>query len=174
MAIFIRKPIRNDYPGAPSRKNSSPLQRRIIGFRLEEFQRHLPYLRGRTDRRGKRFKLRPPGRVKFLPTPRNGTSVQPEGPVYAASSRSHGPVIDDNGPREEQSEKALAKLRPVFDREFGTITAGNASHIPSRIGPPQGPARAGFPVRRRRSGSRALAGKELIHRTITTAFGISA
>jgi len=38
-------------------------------------------------------------------------------------------VTADNGPRENQSMEALAKLRPVFDRKTGTVTAGNASQI---------------------------------------------
>ena len=39
-------------------------------------------------------------------------------------------VVDhDNGIRENQSPEALAKLRPVFDRRFGTVTAGNSSQI---------------------------------------------
>src|SRR5882672_2931862 len=33
-------------------------------------------------------------------------------------------VTTDNGPRENQSLEALAKLRPVFDRKTGTVTAG--------------------------------------------------
>jgi len=35
----------------------------------------------------------------------------------------------DNGIREGQSMEALGKLRPVFDRHNGTVTAGNASQI---------------------------------------------
>jgi acetyl-CoA C-acetyltransferase/acetyl-CoA acyltransferase len=35
----------------------------------------------------------------------------------------------DNGIRENQTPEALAKLRPVFDRRFGTVTAGNSSQI---------------------------------------------
>jgi acetyl-CoA acetyltransferase family protein len=35
----------------------------------------------------------------------------------------------DNGIRKEQSLEALAKLRPVFDRRHGTVTAGNSSQI---------------------------------------------
>jgi acetyl-CoA acetyltransferase family protein len=35
----------------------------------------------------------------------------------------------DNGVRETQSMEALAKLRPFFDRKFGSVTAGNASQI---------------------------------------------
>jgi acetyl-CoA acetyltransferase family protein len=39
-------------------------------------------------------------------------------------------VVDkDNGIREGQSMEALGKLRPVFDRFYGTVTAGNASQI---------------------------------------------
>ncbi len=35
----------------------------------------------------------------------------------------------DNGVRDGQTEEALAKLRPVFERDTGTVTAGNASQI---------------------------------------------
>jgi acetyl-CoA C-acetyltransferase/acetyl-CoA acyltransferase len=38
-------------------------------------------------------------------------------------------VTKDNGPRENQSSEALAKLKPVFDRRTGTVTAGNASQV---------------------------------------------
>ncbi len=38
-------------------------------------------------------------------------------------------VTDDNGPREGQTMEALGKLKAVFDRVGGTVTAGNASQI---------------------------------------------
>lgn len=38
-------------------------------------------------------------------------------------------VDKDNGPREGQTMEALGKLRPVFDRHYGTVTAGNASQL---------------------------------------------
>jgi acetyl-CoA acetyltransferase family protein len=38
-------------------------------------------------------------------------------------------VKKDNGPREGQSRSALTKLKPVFDRKFGRVTAGNSSQI---------------------------------------------
>ena len=38
-------------------------------------------------------------------------------------------ITRDNGPRENQSPEALAKLKPVFDRRTGTVTAGNASQV---------------------------------------------
>jgi acetyl-CoA acetyltransferase family protein len=38
-------------------------------------------------------------------------------------------ATSDNGPRNNQSLEALAKLKPVFDRRTGTVTAGNASQV---------------------------------------------
>lgn len=38
-------------------------------------------------------------------------------------------VQDDNGVREGQTMEALGKLKTVFDRRSGTVTAGNASQI---------------------------------------------
>lgn len=38
-------------------------------------------------------------------------------------------LMDDNGPRENQTFEALAKLKPYFERGTGTVTAGNASQI---------------------------------------------
>ncbi len=35
----------------------------------------------------------------------------------------------DNGPRENQTMEALAKLKPIFDRRSGTVTAGNSSQV---------------------------------------------
>jgi acetyl-CoA acetyltransferase family protein len=40
-----------------------------------------------------------------------------------------GALHHDVGPRPQQSLEALAKLKPVFDRAAGTITAGNSSPI---------------------------------------------
>jgi acetyl-CoA acetyltransferase family protein len=38
-------------------------------------------------------------------------------------------ITQDNGPRASQSLEALAKLKPVFDRKTGSVTAGNASQV---------------------------------------------
>jgi acetyl-CoA C-acetyltransferase/acetyl-CoA acyltransferase len=48
-------------------------------------------------------------------------------PVYPPLAKNV--VRSDNGPRENQNLEALAKLKPVFDRRHGTVTAGNASQI---------------------------------------------
>ena len=47
----------------------------------------------------------------------------PVGPSYRMVA-SH-----DNGIREGQSMEALAKLKPFFDRKYGTVTAGNSSQL---------------------------------------------
>ena len=39
------------------------------------------------------------------------------------------PVVHDSGPRSDTSLAALSQLSPVFDRRYGTLTAGNSSPI---------------------------------------------
>ena len=51
-------------------------------------------------------------------------------PVYLPKVRNGQAYLDeDNGPRKGQTMEALAKLKPVFERVSGTVTAGNASQI---------------------------------------------
>jgi acetyl-CoA acetyltransferase family protein len=38
-------------------------------------------------------------------------------------------ITRDNGVREDSTPEKLAKLRPIFDRQTGTVTAGNSSQI---------------------------------------------
>jgi acetyl-CoA acetyltransferase family protein len=53
-------------------------------------------------------------------------------PIFPALNferRTSNSVVQDNGPRENQTMEALAKLKPVFDRKTGSVTAGNSSQI---------------------------------------------
>ena len=50
-------------------------------------------------------------------------------PVYPAGANRSLAITSDNGLRQDQSMEALARLRPVFDRKTGTVTAGNSSQI---------------------------------------------
>jgi acetyl-CoA C-acetyltransferase/acetyl-CoA acyltransferase len=51
-------------------------------------------------------------------------------PVYLPKAKTAQAFIEqDNGPRENQTLEALAKLKPVFEPETGTVTAGNSSQI---------------------------------------------
>jgi acetyl-CoA acetyltransferase family protein len=38
-------------------------------------------------------------------------------------------VTEDNGVRSSQTMEALAKLKPIFEKRGGTVTAGNASQV---------------------------------------------
>lgn len=49
--------------------------------------------------------------------------------IPGARRQTPSPIAMDNGPREKQSLEALAKLPPVFAKEFATVTAGNSSQI---------------------------------------------
>ncbi len=49
-------------------------------------------------------------------------------PVYV-TGKTPKAIVQDNGPRADQAPKTLAKLKPVFDRKTGTVTAGNSSQI---------------------------------------------
>ena len=50
-------------------------------------------------------------------------------PVRVASRKESIMVSEDENPRPQTTLEALAKLRPVFLQENGTVTAGNASGL---------------------------------------------
>jgi acetyl-CoA C-acetyltransferase/acetyl-CoA acyltransferase len=47
-------------------------------------------------------------------------------PVYVPGKPA---VVKDNGPRTDQTPEVLAKLRPIFEKKTGTVTAGNSSQV---------------------------------------------
>ncbi|PTX91217.1 thiolase family protein [Opitutus sp. ER46] len=55
-------------------------------------------------------------------------------PVFPHTSRKPIAVEADNGVRENQSREALAKLRPVFVKQGGSVTPGNSSQITDGAG----------------------------------------
>jgi acetyl-CoA acyltransferase len=57
----------------------------------------------------------------------SGRFAQEIVPVFAPPYKQA--VIEDVGPRKGQTLEALAKLRPYFDRRFGTVTVGNSCPI---------------------------------------------
>jgi acetyl-CoA C-acetyltransferase/acetyl-CoA acyltransferase len=59
----------------------------------------------------------------------NGPSVAIAEPRKSAPADKSNIMLADNGPRENQSLQALGKLKPVFDRQTGTVTPGNASQV---------------------------------------------
>lgn len=50
-------------------------------------------------------------------------------PVYPRGGQEPAVVTADNGVRDGQTMEALAKLKAVFERRGGTVTAGNASQV---------------------------------------------
>ena len=50
-------------------------------------------------------------------------------PVFPCTAREATAIEADNGIRENQTMEALAKLKPVFEKRDGTVTAGNSSQI---------------------------------------------
>lgn len=50
-------------------------------------------------------------------------------PVYPRRGKEAAAVDTDNGIREGQTMEALGKLKAVFDKRGGTVTAGNASQV---------------------------------------------
>lgn len=57
----------------------------------------------------------------------DGRLVEEIAPMWVPPS--FAPVASDNGIREDTSLEQLAALKPVFDRTYGTVTAGNASPL---------------------------------------------
>jgi acetyl-CoA C-acetyltransferase len=61
---------------------------------------------------------------------RSGTFVREVAPVAVPQRKGEPVVADrDEGPRADTTAARLAALRPVFKRDGGTVTAGNASTI---------------------------------------------
>ena len=59
----------------------------------------------------------------------SGELAQRVAPVPVPRGKELRIVDRDDHPRDDTTEDKLAKLRPVFDREFGSVTAGNASPL---------------------------------------------
>src|SRR6185369_14776518 len=55
--------------------------------------------------------------------------ICPVYPAQPAGRKAPSAIMQDNGVRKDQTLDALAKLRPVFDKRTGTVTAGNSSQI---------------------------------------------
>ncbi len=65
---------------------------------------------------------------KAVAAQKNGNLAEEITPVYIPPSFKKV-IEEDIGPRESQSMEALGKLKPYFDRKYGTVTPGNACPI---------------------------------------------
>src|SRR5207253_10349378 len=64
---------------------------------------------------------------RAVQTMESGRFAQEFVPVFAPPYKQA--VIEDVGPRKDQTLEALAKLKPYFDRKYGTVTVGNSCPI---------------------------------------------
>jgi acetyl-CoA acyltransferase len=65
---------------------------------------------------------------KAVAAQKSGRMNEEIAPVFLAPKYTDT-IAEDVGPRAEQSIEQLAKLKPFFDKKFGTITAGNSCPI---------------------------------------------
>jgi acetyl-CoA acetyltransferase family protein len=95
----------------------------VCGLNMGETAEVLAKENGITREEQDAFALRSHQRVALARQVRRGDRPVPIPPRYEAMA------TQDNGVRENQTMQALAKLKPYFDRKFGTVTAGNSSQI---------------------------------------------
>ncbi|MCP3951706.1 MAG: acetyl-CoA C-acyltransferase [Desulfobacterales bacterium] len=64
---------------------------------------------------------------RALQATENGTAGREIVPVVLPGSQKA--LVDDNGPRPDSTAEKLGRLKPAFDRRYGTVTAGNSSFL---------------------------------------------
>ena len=125
----------------------------LAGFRPADFKPVIGLLVGLTDNYSglnmgetaevlaREFKLSREGQDEFaLMSHRRASAAQKEGRLgeeitpVPLPPRYDSFATGDVGVRHDQSMEALAKLKPVFDRRYGTVTAGNSSQITDGAG----------------------------------------
>ncbi|HEY3202450.1 MAG TPA: thiolase family protein [Thermoanaerobaculia bacterium] len=96
----------------------------VCGLNMGETAEVLAKEHGITREEQDAFALRSHQRVTLA----RGKLAEEIVPV-AIPPRYEAMATQDNGVRENQTLEALGKLKPYFDRKFGTVTAGNSSQI---------------------------------------------
>lgn len=93
----------------------------IMGDTAELLSRELGISRQEQDE----FSLQ--SHVKAAAARKNGLFKDEIIPLF--SQPDFAPLTEDNGIREDQSLEMLAKLKPIFDKKHGSVTAGNSSQV---------------------------------------------
>ena len=103
----------------------------VCGLLMGQTAENLAHRFGITRRRMDEFSARSHARVirsqgdGLLRSAHDGMPAEIE-PLYDAKGTLY---LDDDGVRKDSSAENLAKLRPFFDRKYGSVTAGNSSQI---------------------------------------------
>lgn len=100
---------------------TDPVSGLIMGETAEKLAREFGISRERQDQ----FALE--SHKKVARAWESGRFEQEAMPIFPTESPE--PIAQDVGFRREQTMEALAKLKPYFDRRFGTVTVGNSSQV---------------------------------------------
>jgi acetyl-CoA C-acetyltransferase len=99
----------------------------IVGLLMGQTAENLAQRFGITREMQDAFSVRSHQRV--ISSQKNGYLAAGGGEVEALFDTKGNPFLLDDGVRADASVANLAKLRPFFDRKYGTVTPGNSSQI---------------------------------------------
>jgi len=125
LAAFGRLPVRSLL--APVIGIMKGLTDPIVGLLMGQTAENLAQRFGITREMQDAFSVRSHQRV--ISSQKNGYLAAGGGEVEALFDAKGNPFLLDDGVRADASVANLAKLRPFFDRKYGTVTPGNSSQI---------------------------------------------
>jgi acetyl-CoA C-acetyltransferase len=99
----------------------------MVGLLMGQTAENLAYRFGITREQQDAFAVRSHKRV--FEAQRNKYLAAGGGEVEALFDAKGTPYLLDDGVRADASMESLAKLKPFFDRKYGTVTPGNSSQI---------------------------------------------
>ena len=96
----------------------------VVGLLMGQTAENLAYRFGISRREMDAFAAE--SHARALAAQRDGHFAREIVPLYDRSGNVHGA---DDGLREDSTPENLAKLKPFFDRKYGSVTAGNSSQV---------------------------------------------
>ncbi|HEV7476864.1 MAG TPA: acetyl-CoA C-acetyltransferase, partial [Burkholderiales bacterium] len=99
----------------------------MVGLLMGQTAENLAHRFGITREQQDAFSVRSHQRV--ISSQKNGYLAPGGGEVEALFDTKGNPYLLDDGVRADASVENLAKLKPFFDRKYGTVTPGNSSQI---------------------------------------------
>jgi acetyl-CoA C-acetyltransferase len=125
MALFSRLPVKSLL--APVIGIMKGLTDPMVGLLMGQTAENLAYRFGITREQQDAFSVRSHQRVARAQD--QGALAPGGGEVEALYDRDGKVFPLDDGVRRDATPESLAKLRPFFDRKYGTVTPGNSSQI---------------------------------------------
>src|SRR5688572_10538500 len=125
MAVFSRLPLKSLL--APVIGIMKGLTDPMVGLLMGQTAENLAHRFGITRQQQDAYALR--SRQRVVRAQDEGRLAPGGGEVQALYDRDGTAHALDDGVRRDASMEGLAKLRPFFDRKYGTVTPGNSSQI---------------------------------------------